>query len=405
MSEHLKAIRISEKVWWVGAIDWGLREFHGYSTHRGTTYNAYLVMGEKPALIDTVKAPFVDEMLARVSSVVDPSKIKTIVSNHAEMDHSGGLPRVIAELKPERVYASVNGQKALDLHFRIGSLVTPVKTGDSVELGGATLSFIETKMLHWPDSMFSYLKEDKLLFSQDAFGMHLATDKLFVDQNSWDIVQLELRKYYANILLPYSSQVLKLLEDFGKLNIPVETVATDHGPLWRGEGIPRVLELYKAFATQKPEPRAVVVYDTMWHSTEAMAISMADGVREGGASAVVMPLDASSRSDVANEILGAGALLVGSPTINNNMFPKTADVLNYLKGLRPKNLCGAAFGSFGWSGEAVAQVSEALKGMGVELLSEGIRVKYVPTDADLKSCFDLGVRVGEALKAKAGASK
>lgn len=404
MKEHLKAIQISGRVWWVGAIDWGLREFHGYSTHRGSTYNAYLVMAAKPTLIDTVKAPFKGEMLARISSVVDPSEIKIVVSNHAEMDHSGCLPEIISLMKPEKVYASANGVKALDAHFRIGPQLTAVKTGDRISLGDMNLAFVETKMLHWPDSMVSYLEEENLLFSQDAFGMHLATDRIFEDENQWPVVEQEMRKYFANILLPYSQQILKQLGEFAKLNLPIKTIAPDHGPVWRRD-IGRPLEMYKAWSEQSPESRAVIMYDTMWHSTERMAAAVADGVRSGGASAKVIPLDGSTRSDVATEALCAGALVVGSPTINNNMFPKTADVLSYLKGLRPKNLVGAAFGSFGWSGEAVPQVNAILKEMGVELLSDGVKAKYVPTEDDFKQCFDLGVRIGEALKSRAAAGK
>ena len=199
-----KAVKITDKVWWVGAIDWNLKEFHGYHTHRGTTYNAYLVLGEKPTLIDTVKAPFKEEMYSRIASVMDPSKIEIIVSNHAEPDHSGALADAIADLQPEKVYASVAGVRILDAQFHIGEKLTAVKTGDSIDLGGLSLSFVETKMLHWPDSMFSYLKEEKILFTQDGFGMHLATDRLFIDENPWDMVEEEMEKYYANILLLYS---------------------------------------------------------------------------------------------------------------------------------------------------------------------------------------------------------
>ena len=212
------------------------------------------MLGERPTLIDTVKAPFKKEMYARIASVIDPSEIKVIVSNHAEPDHSGALPEVIDDLKPEVVYASATGVRILDAQFHIGDRLTPVKTGDSIDLGGLTLSFVETKMLHWPDSMFSYLKEEKLLFSQDAFGMHLATDRMFIDENPWDVVELEMRKYYANILLLYSPQVLKLLEVFPSLNLDVQYIATDHGPVWRGADIAKPLALYREFAEQKPEP-------------------------------------------------------------------------------------------------------------------------------------------------------
>lgn len=401
MENYLKAIQITEKVWWVGAIDWNLREFHGYRTARGSTYNAYLVVADKITLIDTVKAPFKDEMMQRIASVIgDPARIDYIISNHAEMDHSGSLPQVMAEVKPEKVFASVMGVKALDAHFRIGSALTAVKTGDVISLGNMSVTFVETRMLHWPDSMVSYIPEQKILFSQDGFGMHLATDRIFADQNDSAVVEQEMRKYFANILLLYAPQVLKLLEDLPKLNLAIDVIATDHGPIWRGDQLGRPLELYKKWASQVPENRAVVVYSTMWHSTEKMATAIADGLRSAGTQVKVMSLEANTRSDVATEILCAGALVVGSPTINNQMYPAVADVLCYLKGLRPKNLLGAAFGSFGWSGEAVAQINEQFAAMKLELAAEGLKLKYVPSDADLEKCFGYGATIGAVLAEK-----
>lgn len=392
-----KAVKITDKVWWVGAIDWNLKEFHGYHTHRGTTYNAYLVLGEKPTLIDTVKAPFKEEMYSRIASVMDPSKIEIIVSNHAEPDHSGALADAIADLQPEKVYASVAGVRILDAQFHIGEKLTAVKTGDSIDLGGLSLSFVETKMLHWPDSMFSYLKEEKILFTQDGFGMHLATDRLFIDENPWDVVEEEMRKYYANILLLYSPQVLKLLEVFPSLNLDVQYIATDHGPVWRGADVGKPLELYRKFAEQKPEPRAVVVYDTMWGATDKMGRSIADGIRSTGAGVTVCCMHSRFRSDVATAVMGAGALVVGSPTINNMLFPSVADVLCYLKGLRPRNLIGATFGSFGWSGEAAVQASEILKSMNAEMPEEPLKLKFASSEEDFQKCFDFGVRIGRLL--------
>ena len=269
MENYLKAVQVTDKVWWVGAIDWNLREFHGYRTARGTTYNAYLVLADKITLIDTVKAPFKDEMMQRVASVIgDPAKIDYIVSNHAEMDHSGALPEVIAEVKPEKVFASTMGVKALDAHFRIGPALTAVKTGEVISLGNMSMTFVETRMLHWPDSMISYIPEQKILFSQDGFGMHLATDKLFADENDAAVVEQEMRRYYANILLLYAPQTLKLLEDLPKLNLAIDVIAPDHGPLWRRSLLGRPMDYYAKWAAQKPEKRAVVVYSTMWHSTE-----------------------------------------------------------------------------------------------------------------------------------------
>lgn len=397
----MKAIRITDKVYWVGAIDWGLKEFHGYTTHRGTTYNAYLVLADKITLIDTVKAPFKDELYSRIESVIgDIGKIDVIVSNHAEMDHSGSLTDAIRDMKPEKVYASVMGVKALDAHFGIASQLTAVKTGDCVDLGNMKLHFLETRMLHWPDSMFTYLDAEKVLFSQDGFGLHYATSKIWADENDFAIVEEEMARYYANILLPYAPQALKLLEEFPKLGLDISVIASDHGPIWRGALLGKPLELYGKWAAQKPAKKALVIYDTMWHSTEKLAREIADGVMSKGVETLVMPLDAFTRSDVAAALLTAGALIVGSPTINNSLYPRTADVLTYLKGLRPQNLVGASFGSYGWSGESVARINEYLDAMKVERVSDGLKVKYVPKQADLDAAFQLGVETAEKLLEK-----
>lgn len=398
----MKAVKITEKVWWVGAIDWGLKEFHGYTTHRGSTYNAFLVLADKITLIDTVKAPFKQEMYSRIESVIgDITKIDIIVSDHAEMDHSGALPEVIEEVKPSVVYASTMGVKALDAHFRIADKLTAVKTGDSVDLGNMQLQFVETRMLHWPDSMFAYLTGEKVLFSQDGFGMHLATEKIWADENYWPDMEREMAKYYANILLPYAPQAIKLLEVFPSLNLDIDVIAPDHGPCWRGKLLTKPLELYAKWAAQKPTKKAVVFFDTMWHSTEKMAMEISDGIRAAGADVRVMPLEAYNRSDVVAEILDAGAIVVGSPTINNEMYPRTADVLTYIKGLRPQNKIGAAFGSFGWSGESVAKINEYLTAMKVELVHPGLKIKYIPGKEDLEQCFEMGKTIGEKLVALA----
>jgi len=391
------AVKISESVYWVGAIDWNIREFHGYSTLRGSTYNAYLILAEKVTLIDTVKAPFQEELLARIASVIDPQKIDYLVSNHSEMDHTGCLPSMLALMKPEKVFASVMGAKAIKKHFAIKQEIIPVKSGDEISLGNRTLSFLETRMLHWPDSMFTYLKEEKLLFSQDAFGMHLATEERFADEIPADVLEYEAKKYFANILLPYSPQVLGLVEKFSTLGLEIEAIAPDHGPIWRS-GFEDLLGRYGRWAVQEPTRKALVVFDTMWHSTEDMARAIEEGLREGGAQAKLLPLRSTHRSEVAYEILEAGALIVGSPTLNNNLMPTLADVLTYLKGLRPKNLIGAAFGSYGWSGESPAQLQEFLADMKVEVVMEPIRANYVPSDEILQKCYAMGVAVAKRLK-------
>jgi flavorubredoxin len=303
---------------------------------------------------------------------------------------------MIEVAKPEKVFASTMGAKALAEHFHLDSEIVAVKDGETLSLGNLEVSFVETRMLHWPDSMFTYLAEDGLLFSQDAFGMHLASSERFADEIAEDILLDEGAKYFANILLPLSPLVTKLLERVGGLGITINTIATDHGPIWR-EDVGKILGLYSTWAAQKPTRKAVVAYDTMWQSTDMMARAIGEGLARGGATPRLMPLKSCHRSDVATEILDAGALLVGSPTMNSNMFPTVADLLTYLKGLKPQNLIGAAFGSYGWSGEAVGQLESVLGEMKVDLVGEGVRVKYVPGSETLAECHSLGLLVAEKL--------
>ncbi|MCE5276327.1 MAG: FprA family A-type flavoprotein [Syntrophaceae bacterium] len=397
MSNVFKPIRISDKVYWVGAIDWTIRDFHGYTTKRGSTYNAYLILADRITLIDTVKAPFKDEMLSRIACLVDPKEIDYIVSDHSEMDHSGSLPDIIREVSPEKVFASQVGAKTLKEHFAVEDEIVAVKDGEGLSLGNMNLSFMETRMLHWPDSMFSYLKEEKILFSQDAFGMHLATDERFADEIRQDVLEYEAATYYANILLPYSPLILKLLDRVASSGLDIRIVAPDHGPVWRKD-LPRALGLYRIWAEQEPTDKAVVLYHTMWHSTEHMARAIEEGLLAGGARVKVMSMGSFHRSDVVYETLDAGALVVGSSTLNNNMLPAMADVLTYLKGLRPKNLIGAAFGSYGWSGEAPSQIHDMLAEMKVTPVGEPIKARYVPDRDALLKCFDLGKTMAEQLR-------
>uniref|UniRef100_A0A7V3PST6 FprA family A-type flavoprotein n=1 Tax=candidate division WOR-3 bacterium TaxID=2052148 RepID=A0A7V3PST6_UNCW3 len=394
-----KAVKISEYVYWVGAIDWTIRDFHGYSTEWGTTYNAYLILADKITLIDTVKAPFKHELLARIASVIDPKQISYVVSNHSEMDHSGALPSLIQDLKPEKVFASVMGEKALQEHFHLPVEIVPLNDGSELSLGNLRLKFLETRMLHWPDSMMTYLVEEKLLFSQDGFGMHLASGERFADEIEETILKQQAAKYYANILLPYSPLILKLLERVAELALKIEKICPDHGPIWR-QDLNKVLKWYEDWANQSPKLKAVIVYDTMWQSTDLMARALADGLCAEGIEVRVMRLRANDRSDVMTEVLDAGAVIVGSPTLNNNLFPTVADLLTYMKGLKPKNKIGAAFGSYGWSGEAVGMIAERLRAMGIELVVEPLKIKYVPDNESLNKCRTTGARIAQILKQK-----
>ena len=400
MNDAFKAIKISDHVYWVGAIDWNIRDFHGYMTKRGSSYNAYLILAEKTTLMDTVRAPFRDEMMARIASVINPADIQYIISNHSEMDHSGCLPEVIDAVKPEKVYTSAVGAKTLKEIFHRDLPLIPLKDGDSLSLGNMTLSFLETRMLHWPDSMFSYLAEEQVLFSQDAFGMHLASSQRFDDEVDTAILRYEAATYFANILTPYTALITKLLARVSASGLKFQIIAPDHGPVWRTD-INGIVNRYAEWALQKPSRKAVVLFGTMWHSTEKMALAIAEGLLTDGIEVKLMSMDACHRSDVAFELLGAGALIAGSSTLNNNMLPGMADVLTYLRGLKPKNLLGAAFGSYGWSGEAARQIQEMLAEFKVELVGNLIQTRHVPDQGVLAQCGDLGRLIAEKLRAKA----
>ena len=395
----MRAIQISPKVYWVGAIDWNLRDFHGYATHRGTTYNAYLVLREKPTLIDTVKKEFYDEMMERIKSVIDPKQIQIIISNHSELDHSGALEQTVAATQPEEVYVSPMGQKNLMGHFHEDLKFKVVKTGDKIDIGGDTLSFLEARMLHWPDSMFSYLEKENILFSNDVFGMHLATSRLFDDENDENIWLPEAEKYYANIVLPYSDIVLRFLEQVKKMNLSPKMIAPDHGFIWRKDPT-RIVELYAQWAAQKPQNKAVIVYDTMWGSSEKMARQIADGLQAGGTSVRMISMHHNDRSEVALALLHSAALIVGTPVLNSQIFPSMADVLCYLKGLRKKNLIGAAFGSYGWNGAPIDRVTNMLEEMGIEIVSPALKSMFVPDEKTLENCHALGALVSQKIKEK-----
>ncbi len=399
MNHNFDAIKISKNVYWVGAIDNEIRDFHGYSTSRGTTYNAFLILGEKPILIDTVKAPFFAEMLTRIRSVIAPEKISYIISNHAEMDHSGALLPAIAAIKPEKVFASKMGVAALKTHFHQHLDLTEIKSGESFILGDANLTCIETRMLHWPDSMVTYFANDNILFSQDGFGMHLATYKMFANQNDYAILKQEAMKYFANILLPYSNLVTKLLTTLPTLGLNIKILAPDHGPIWHQEqDINWIMGLWRKWAQQEPTDKVVICYDTMWGSTAKMAHAIANGVMLEQANPKILPLAASHRSDVATELLEAGALVIGSPTINNQIFPTVADILCYLKGLKPQNLIGQAFGSYGWAGESVNLLQNELKILKVELIDLPIKTQHVPNNDCLITCKKLGQNIARKLQ-------
>ncbi|MCB2183503.1 MAG: flavodoxin domain-containing protein [Desulfobulbaceae bacterium] len=394
------AFQIKENVHWVGAIDWNIRDFHGYSTYKGTTYNSFLVMDEKITLFDTVKKPFKNELLHHINQLTDPTKIDYLVVNHVEMDHSGCLPEMIDIIKPEKIFCSPMGEKAIQAHFHPKDWpLEVVKSGDTLSLGQKTVHFLETKMLHWPDSMFSYIPEDKLLISSDAFGQHWSTSERFDDEVSEAELMDHAAKYYANILMIFSPNVQKLLQKVAEMNLDIDMIAPDHGLIWR-KNPGKIIDAYADWSHYKSKEKVVIVYDTMWQSTAKMAKAISEGLLREGVSVKMMDLKVNHRSDIVTEILDAKGVLFGSPTLNNGMLPTMADLLTYLKGLRPKQKVGAAFGSFGWSGEAVKHMNGYMEDMGINIIDPGIKVKYVPTHENYQTCFDLGIKVGQAVKEK-----
>lgn len=393
----MQPIELSKGVYWVGAIDWLTRDFHGYSTNRGTTYNAYLIVDEKVTLIDTVKAGYRNDLMHRIRNIIDPKKIDYIVVNHVEMDHSGSLPQVIKDIEPEKVICSKMGHKALLKHFHQEDwpyhIVAP---GEEITLGSKTLSFLETRMLHWPDSMFTYLKEDQILFSSDAFGEHLATSERFDDEVNQDTLMFECTKYYANILTLYSPLVKKLIAKVSEMDLPIKMIAPDHGVIWRGNP-QKIIDAYSRWCVHESTGNALVIYDTMWHSTEIMAKAVCDGLQDKGISYKLIDLQVNHRSDVMTDVLEASAVILGCSTLNNGLLPRMAGFLMYMRGLRPTNKIGAAFGSYGWSGEAVKLMNKSMLEMKFTMVHEGLRVQYVPEHTHLRECVEFGHEIGRAL--------
>lgn len=377
----LNAIEISPKVWWVGGIDWNERLFHGYTTERGITYNAYLIMDEKITLIDTCKATFADELMQRISQVVDPAKIDVVITNHVEMDHSGSLP-VIHKIAPNaEIYASAGaGVNELRAHFGIEA--TPVKTGDTLCIGERTLSFVTTPMVHWPDNMVTYSDVDKILFSNDAFGQHFATTKRFDDENDMCEVMKQAKKYYANIVWPYGMQAGRALAAVKGLELKM--IAPSHGCIWRSH-IDEIIAKYEEWTTYQTQEKAVVVFDSMWHSTESMAREICDAFIAEGISAQLIDVKSTHISDIMLYMCDAKYVAVGSPTLNSNMLPTVASFLTYMRGLSPKNeqRIGLAFGSYGWAPLGPKQVYAELENAKFQLPVPVVAQQWVPSEENL----------------------
>ncbi len=399
----MQPVEIKKDIFWVGAVDYDSRDFHGYSqSPSGSTYNAYVIKDEKNVLVDTVAASHAESMFCRISKIMELDKIDYIICNHLELDHAGALAEAIERCKPEKVFCSTNGLKSMAGYFDNSDWpVQVVKNGEQISIGSRQITFIETRMIHWPDSMVSYIPEDKILFSNDAFGQNIASSERFGDEFCKEKIMQAIKEYYYNIVLPFSPQVLKAIEALRGLDI--EIIAPDHGLIHRGkDGVQFILDAYQTMAEQKIQKRALVAYDSMWHSTEKMAIAIAAGLEEMHVPVRIMSLKKNHHSTVMTELADCGAVIVGSPTHNNNILPYVASMLTYMKGLRPQNRIGAAFGSYGWSGESPKIIYEWLASMNMQMVGEPIKQQWSPPLSTLDACQELGRTVAKALIEKIG---
>jgi anaerobic nitric oxide reductase flavorubredoxin len=391
---------LAEGVYWVGVVDWALRHFHGYelSTHRGSSYNAYLITDEKTVLVDTVWGPFQDQLIENIRQITDPAKIDLVVANHAETDHSGALPAVMQHAKNAAVVVSNRGRESIEGHYHQPWNFKAVRTGDRINIGKNELVFIEAPMLHWPDSMFTYLSGQNILMPNDAFGQHYATAFRFNDEVNQKELYEEALKYYANILTPFSNMVLKKIDEVIALNLPVSMIAPSHGVIWRQEPL-QIVTKYQEWAKQTPSKSAVIVYDSMWHGTRHMAEAIGTGLSGEGIPYEIFYVPLSDRNDIIAEIFKARAVIAGSPTFNQGLLPTMMPILEDLKGLRFQNKIGAAFGCYGWSGESVKIIEEHFQRCQIPLAAEGVLAKWQPKPEDLNKCRELGRTVARAISA------
>ncbi len=393
----MNKVSLAEGINWVGVVDWNLRDFHGYVTRRGATYNAYLIQDEKIALVDTVKQVFSSELLRNICEIVDPAKIDYIIINHLEKDHSSSLPIIAKYAKNATIIASSRGKDAIIEHYGPDFCIETVKTGDRIKLGKRTLSFVEAPMVHWPDSMFTYVVEDKILMPNDAFGQHLATSERFDDQVDEHVLMEEARKYYANILMPLAPLITRKLEEVTKMGIPIDMIAPSHGIIWRSDPS-KIIKAYSEWSAGASTNKVIIVYDTMWGSTEMMARAITEGVASQGIDVKLMKLRAADVTDIITEILDAKAIIVGSPTLHNGMFPTLGGFLTHITGLKPKGKLWSFFGSYGWGGGAVNSMIEMARKAGFNVYEPSMQVKFVPDQEDLKKCSEFGQQIAAKIK-------
>ncbi len=393
-------IKVKNSVDWVGKIDWELRKFHGneYSTHRGSTYNSYLIREKKNILIDTVWKPYAKEYVENLKKEIELKKIDYIIANHAEIDHSGGLPELMLHIPEIPIYCTENGIKSLKGHYHKDWNFIPVKTGDKLDIGnGKSLVFVEMKMLHWPDSMATYLTGDNILFSNDAFGQHYASEFMFNDLVDQSELFSECIKYYANILTPFSSFVEKKINEVLALNLPIDIIATSHGVIWRDNPV-QIVEKYLAWSKNYQENQITILYDTMWDGTKVMAENIALGIKkeDGAVNIKLFSISKADKNDIITEIFKSRLILVGSPTIGKGITSATAGILEEIEGLKFKNKKAASFGCYGWSGESVSRINGLLEKAGFLLANQGIKCLWNPDDESIEKCVEFGRKISKS---------
>ncbi len=391
---------VKNNIKWVGKIDWELRKFHGdeYSTHNGSSYNSYLIREEKVALIDTVWKPFAQEFVDNLAGEIDLSRIDYVICNHAENDHSGALPLLMEQIPDVPIYCTKNGVKSLQGLYHRDWNFQVVKTGDKLSLGAKELIFVEAPMLHWPDSMFTYLTGDDVLFSNDAFGQHYASEFMFNDRVDQAELFSECIKYYANILTPFSPMVIRKIKEVLGFNLPLDMICTSHGIIWR-ENPAQIVEKYMEWADNYQENQITILYDTMWDSTRVMAEQIAAGIQSAdeGVTVKLFNLAKTDKNDAITEIFKSKAILLGSPTVNNGILVSVAALLEEIKGLKFKNKKSGTFGSYGWSGEAVRILSERISASGFELVDDGLGLTWSPDEKSMQLCREYGAKFAQAV--------
>jgi flavorubredoxin len=396
----MAGVEIADSIYWVGAVDWDVRTFHGhtYHTHRGTTYNAYLIVDDKIALVDTVMPGFEEEMMGRIAEIVDPAKIDYLIANHGELDHSGAIPYVLSRAPKATLVHSKRGAESIGKYHPDGSPKKVVVTGDTLSLGSKTLSFLEAPMLHWPDSMFTYVPQEKVLLPNDAFGQHLASCYRFADEVDAHVLWEEATQYFANILIPFSKLILRKVEEVQKLGLAIDVIAPSHGMIWRKDPL-QIIAQYVKWAQGEAKPRVIVVYETMWGSTAQMARAIVDGISQAGVEARLYGVPQTDHTTIIGDLLESKGVLLGSATHNRRPLLNISAILEDLKGLQPVSKIGAAFGSSGWGGGATKILDGGLRESGIDVILDPLEVRWRANPDEIRKCVAFGRSFGERIHA------